>query len=148
MRSFILLIFVLKIVKILLKDSELRSIGGEVVQTGSQSPVSTFFLLLQLIFKLKIHQMSDDLPHRITSQNTVNVDIYYWFTHRLPHSIDIYCIEASTTISYKSRKGPVQQELSNLKCQWHCLKHRLFNCESKVIILKKLSARGQKIGSN
>lgn len=25
---------------------------------------------------------------------------------------------------------------------------RLFNCESKVIVLKKLNARGQKIGSN
>lgn len=56
-------------------------IGGELVQTGSQSPVSTSFLLIQLIFKLKIHRMSDNLPHQIPCQNTLSMLIYTTSLH-------------------------------------------------------------------
>lgn len=59
MMSFILLTLVLKIVIILLKDSELRSIGGESVLASLY-----FFLMTVIDFKLKIHRLSDDLSHQ------------------------------------------------------------------------------------
>lgn len=71
----------------LIERSELRSSGSELVQTGSQSPVSTSFFLLQLIFKLKIHWMSDDLPHQITSQNTLSMLIYATSLHIGCHTL-------------------------------------------------------------